>query len=128
LEAAKSEEEHMNKAAIVVLADTETPGDLSRVVNALTATKEFKDADDDVTLVFDGAATKWVGKLARPESKYRELFDEVKDRIDGACAYCARAFGVADAIRTSGVELIGDRDHHPSVRTLAARGYDVITF
>jgi hypothetical protein len=116
------------KAAIVVLADTETPGDLSRVVNALTVTKEFMDADEDVTMVFDGAATKWIGELAKPESKYRELFDDVRDSIDGACAYCATAFGVAEDVRTSGVELIGDHDHHPSLRRLATQGYEVITF
>ena len=118
----------MSKAAILVLADNETPGDLSRVVNALAATKEFMDADDDVTLVFDGAATKWVGELAKPESKYRQLFEQVKSRIGGACAYCSRTFGVAEDVRTSGVRLIGDFDHHPSVRRLAAQGYEVITF
>jgi hypothetical protein len=36
------------KAAIVVLADTETHGDLGRVVNALVVAKEFKEAGDDV--------------------------------------------------------------------------------
>jgi hypothetical protein len=34
----------MPKAAIVILADTETPGDLGRVVNGLTTAKEFKEA------------------------------------------------------------------------------------
>lgn len=57
----------MSKAAILVLADTETHADLGRVVNALVATKEFKDAGDDVRLIFDGAGTQWPGVLSDPE-------------------------------------------------------------
>ena len=40
-----------------MLADTETREDLGRAVNAMIATKEFKDAGDEVQLSFDGAAT-----------------------------------------------------------------------
>lgn len=57
----------MSKAAILVLADTETHADFGRVVNALVATKEFKDAGDDVRLIFDGAGTQWPGVLSDPE-------------------------------------------------------------
>jgi hypothetical protein len=118
----------MYKAAIVVLADTETPADLSRLVNALTATKEFMDSDDEVTVVFDGAGTKWIPELSRPEHKYRELFEAVRGSIDGACAYCAKAFGVTEEVRTTGVPLVGDVDRHPSLRSLTTKGYEVITF
>lgn len=45
----------MIKVAIVVLADTETHGDMARVSNALRAVQEFKENGDDVKLIFDGA-------------------------------------------------------------------------
>lgn len=51
----------MTKVAIVVMADTETHGDLGRIANALTTTKEFEEAGeagDEVTVIFDGAGTK----------------------------------------------------------------------
>ena len=51
----------MPKAAIVVLADTETKEGLGRVANALTSAKEFKEEDHEVTVIFDGAGTRWVG-------------------------------------------------------------------
>ena len=54
----------MPKAAIIVLADTETHGDLGRVVNALEAVKELKEAGDEVKLIFDGAGTQWIPKLS----------------------------------------------------------------
>lgn len=43
----------MSKVAILVLADTETHGDLGRVFNPLVAAKEFRAGGDDVRLVFD---------------------------------------------------------------------------
>ncbi|MBA3390869.1 MAG: hypothetical protein H0U02_16195 [Rubrobacter sp.] len=59
----------MANVALVVFADTETHADTGRVANALTAAKEFKDANDEVALVFDGAGTRWIGELSRTSSK-----------------------------------------------------------
>jgi hypothetical protein len=118
----------MAKAAIVVLADTETSGELGRVVNALTTAKELKQEGDDVKVVFDGAGTRWVPALSDPGHRYHDLFEAVRDRISGACAYCATAFGVRDEVESSGVELLADFDDHPSLRGYVAYGFQVITF
>jgi hypothetical protein len=118
----------MEKVAIVVLADTETHGDLGRVVNALEAVKEFKEAKDDVQLIFDGAGTKWIGELSKPDHKAKGLFDAVKDRVSGACRFCAGAFQVTDEVQSRGVTLLGDYEGHPSFRKLVTQGYQVITF
>lgn len=118
----------MAKAAIVVLADTESKEGLGRVANALTAAKEFKEEDHEVTLVFDGAGTKWIGELSDPDHKYNGQFENVKDDVQGACAYCARAFGVKDEVQQSGIELLGEFEGHPSLAKLVTQGYQVITF
>lgn len=118
----------MEKVAIIVLADTETHGDLGRVVNALEAVKEFKEAKDDVQLIFDGAGTKWIGELSKPDHKIHGLFEAVKDRIAGACEFCARAFGVKDEVQACGVGLMGQYEGHPSFKKLVSKGYQVITF
>ena len=73
----------MAKAAIVVLADTETKEGLGRVANALTSAKEFKEEDHEVTLIFDGAGTRWIGELSDPDHKYNQHFESVKDDIEG---------------------------------------------
>lgn len=116
------------KAAIVVLADTLTHESLGRVVNALEAVKEFKDAGDDVQLIFDGAGAKWVVELSRPEHKAHRLFAAVRDRMSGVCEYCAGAFGVKDQVVACGAPLAGDFEGHPSFRKLLVAGYQVITF
>lgn len=117
----------MSRAAILVFADTETRGDLGRIANALTTALEFKESGDDVTLIFDGAGTKWVGELARPEHRLHSVFESVKDRVGGACGYCAKAFGVTEAVKESGVALLSEFRDHPSIRKLVAAGYEVIT-
>jgi hypothetical protein len=118
----------MAKAAILVLADTETRGDLGRVVNGLMTAKEFKEAGDDVRIIFDGAATKWPGVLSDPQHKYHKLFGQVADRISGACGYCARAFDAERGVERAHVHLLDEYEGHPSVRSLVADGFQVLTF
>jgi hypothetical protein len=118
----------MAKAAILVLADTETHEGLGRVVNGLMAAKEFKEAGDDVRVIFDGAATKWPGVLSEPQHKYHKLYEAVTDTVAGACGYCARAFQADQDVQTAHVRLLEEYEGHPSVRRLVADGYQVITF
>ena len=118
----------MTKAALVVLADTEARDGLGRVVNAMITAKELKESGDEVALLFDGAGTKWVGVLSEDEHRYHRLFQDVRDRIVGARAYCARAFGATEDVEEAGVELLDDFEEHPSLRSFLADGYHVLTF
>ena len=118
----------MVKAAVLVLADTETHEDLARVVNGLTTAQEFKDAGDDVRIIFDGAATKWPGELADEGHKAHKLYQAVEDQISGACGYCARAFEAEQSVQDAHVDLLKEYHGHPSVRSLVADGYQVLTF
>lgn len=118
----------MTKIASVVFADAEGHENLGRVVNALTTTKEFKDAGDESTIVFDGAGTRWVPELAKPDHKAHPLYKAVEDRVAGACAFCANAFGVKEQITELGVTLLDEYSQHPSLHKLVSNGYEVITF
>jgi hypothetical protein len=118
----------MTKAAIIILAGTETHPDVGRLVNGLEAAKEFAEAEgDEVELIFDGAGTQWVPKLEDPDSDYHELYQAVRDDV-GVCDFCAGAFGVDDAVNDSGAVRLDDHDGHPSIRSLVEDGYEVITF
>ncbi len=118
----------MAKAALVVLADTETHEAFGRVTNALVTAKEFKESGDDVVVLFDGAGTKWIGELANPEHRAHQLFEGVRDAVAGACSYCASAYGVKEQVEQSGVALLDEYAQHPSIRRLVAEGYEVVTF
>ncbi len=116
------------KAAIVVLAGTETREGLGRVVNALTTAKEFADHGDEVVVVFDGAGTLWIPELAEPGHRYHDLFESVRGSISGACEYCAAAYTVTADVERAGIALLDEYAQHPSLRTRAADGYVVMTF
>lgn len=118
----------MAKAAIVVLADTETHENLGRIANALTSAKEFKEAGDQTTIVFDGAGTRWVAELSDPDHRLHKAFESVKDVVEGACAYCAKSFGVKEEVQKSEVPLLEEYAGHPSLQRLVSEGYQVITF
>lgn len=118
----------MLKVAVVVLADTQSPGDFGRVVNALTTAKELKQSGDDVRIVFDGAGGKWVPELAKSGHKYHALYESVREAVDGVCSYCAAAFGVKEAVKSAGVKLLEDFEDHPSLRSLMQDGYQIVTF
>ncbi|MBI3181533.1 MAG: DsrE family protein [Myxococcales bacterium] len=118
----------MVKVAIVVLADTESHGDLGRVANALELAKELKQAGDSVELIFDGAGTKWVPGLADPSHKAHPLFKEVREKVRGACAFCAGAFGATAGVKAADTKLLGEFEGHPSLRRLLVDGYQIVTF
>ena len=118
----------MTKAAVIVLADTETHGDLARVVNAMMTATEFAEAGDDVELMFDGAGTQWPGVLVDPDHKSHRLFEQVHEVISGACAFCSRAFDVEDGVRKADVLFLEEYKGHPSVRRLVEEGREVLTF
>jgi hypothetical protein len=117
----------MPKAAIVVLAGTDTPADAGRVVNAMTIAKEFLDAGDEVQLIFDGAGTGWVPIMQRPDYEYHDLYTAVSDAV-AVCDFCARAYGVSDAVDDGGLDRLAANDGHPSIRSLVADDYEIMTF
>jgi hypothetical protein len=118
----------MPKAALVIFAGTEGREGIGRVANALVTAKEFKETGDDVTIVFDGAGTTWIPTLADSGHRYHGAFEEVRDRIAGACSYCAGRYGVSEQVEQAGIALLDEYDEHPSIRRLLADGYEVITF
>lgn len=118
----------MNQVAIVVVADTESHGDLGRIVNALEFAKELTEHGDEAALIFDGAGTKWIGELADPDHDAHPLYEAVKSEIVGACAYCSAAFGAKNAVEEEGVELLDEYDRHPSLRRWIDEGYQIVTF
>lgn len=118
----------MAKISVVVLAGTELHSDLARVLNALALTKEAKQAGDEVELVFDGAGVSWIPELHDPEHKLHKVFEAVKDKVAGACEFCAGAFDVKDGVREAGIAFLSEFEGHPSLRQRVDEGFEVITF
>ncbi len=123
------------KAAIVVLSDPANGSEeaLGRVFNALAAAHEFKQQGDDVTLLFQGAGTRWAGELIKPDHPARGLFEAVRDKVAGASCGCADVFGAGDAVEACGLPRLAENaipgtSGLASLRSLAAQGYSILTF
>jgi hypothetical protein len=84
------------KAAIVVLSDPKSGSQeeaLGRVFNALAAAYDFKQRGDDVSVLFQGAGTRWIGQLSQADHPAHALYKEVEDTIAGVSCGCADVFG-----------------------------------
>lgn len=118
----------MTKIAIVVFSDTNTVEALGKVSNAFMLANEALEAGDQLKIIFEGAGTKWIGELENEEHKLHGLYKELKDKITGACSFCAQAFGVKAQVEKAGISLLSEYKDHPSIRNLVAEGYSVISF
>lgn len=121
----------MSKTAIVVLSEPKAGSDeaLGRVFNALAAAYDFKQANEDVKILFQGAGTRWPEALQKSDHPGNKLYEAVADKIEGVSCGCAEVFG-ADP---SGLDLITDNavpgtSGVPSFVNLQKEGYSVITF
>lgn len=118
----------MVKAAVIILAGNDSHADRGRLVNGLEAAKEFAETNgDEVELIFDGAGTEWIPLLEDESNDLHALYQDLRDDT-AVCDYCAGAFGVSDAVDDAGVVRLDSHDGHPSVRSLVADDYEIITF
>ncbi len=123
------------KAAIILLSDPKSGSEeaLGRLFNALAAAYDFKQHGDDVTVLFQGAGTRWIGELAQAEHPAHALFEEVQDKVAGVSCGCADVFGGTEDAEKSGFDLIKDNpvpgtSGLPSLKKLVGDGYSVLTF
>ncbi len=123
------------KAAIVVLSDPKSGSEesLGRVFNALASAYDFKQRGDDVTVLFQGAGTRWVSEVSKSDHPAHDLFEAVKDKVAGVSCACADVFGASEEVAKTGFDLITDNavpgtSGLPSLGQLAADGYTVLTF
>ena len=123
------------KAAIIILSDPKSGSEeaLGRVFNALAAAYDFKQHGDEVTVLFQGAGTRWVGELGKAEHPAHALFEEIQDKVAGISCGCAEVFGATEEAEKSGFDLIKDNpvpgtSGLPSLEKLVGDGYSVLTF
>jgi len=123
------------KTAVIVYSDPKNGSEesLGRVFNALAATYDFKQQGDEVTLLFQGAGTRWVGELSKKDHPAHELYESVRDKVAGVSCGCAAVFGATAEVEKQGLDLIKDNavpgtSGLPSLRKLVSDGYTILNF
>ena len=119
------------KTAIVILSDPKSGSDeaLGRVFNALAVAYDFKNAGEEVSILFQGTGTRWPEALQKEDHSVHELFKAVEDKIQGVSSACTDVFGA----NPSGFDLIKDNkvpntSGLPSFNKLQSEGYNVLVF
>jgi len=115
----------MHKIAIVIYSRLEGSG-TSTVYRALMFAQELQRAGDDAVVVFDGGGSVTASELAQPGHRLHTLFASA--RVKGVCRYCAKSYGVLEAIESAGLPLRGDDRGHASLRALLDEGRQIVTF
>lgn len=123
------------KAAILVLSDPSSGSEeaLGRVFNALAVAYDYKQAGSEVSVLFQGAGTRWIKELGKPDNPAHGLFEAVKDKVAGASCGCADVFGAAEDVKQSAFSLVSENQVPgtsglPSLQKLISDGYTVLTF
>lgn len=101
----------MSKTAIVILSDPRTGSEeaLGRLFNAMFVAYELKEKRQEVVLLFQGAGTRWIAEIARPEHPAHALYEAVQDVVPGVCGGCADVFGATADVQTTGISLIREK-------------------
>ena len=102
--------------------------DEQQLESALEKASKLKGAGCDVRLIFDGAGTQWVPKLAKSDHPLNKLFSALRDRAPAACRYCASTFGVEEQVRDAGLILLDDYHNSSNLNDLISRKYETVTF
>ncbi|MFB3110763.1 MAG: hypothetical protein ACE10G_01905, partial [Gemmatimonadales bacterium] len=94
---------------------------------------DFKQKGDQVTVLFQGAGTRWLGELSKDNHPAHALFEEVRDTVAGASSGCADVFGAREEVVASGFDLISENpvpgtSGLPSIQALVTQGNTVLTF
>ena len=123
------------KTAIVILSDPKSGSEeaLGRLFNGLAAAYEYKQRGQEVTVLFQGAGTRWAGELVKKDHPAYALFVAVKDKVAGVSCGCADVFGAREGAEACGLDLITDNpipqtSGVASLARLTAEGYTIITF
>ncbi len=122
------------KTAIIILSDPNNGEDaLGRVFNGLAVAYDYMQHGDEVTLLFQGAGTRWIGELSKQDHPAHDLFNAVKASVAGVSRGCADVFGATEDVEHSAFEFVTDNAVPgtaglPSLRQLARDGYSILCF
>jgi hypothetical protein len=116
-----------HKVALVIYSNVTTEAQ-SRAYRAFGFAAELLAAGDDVTLVFDGGGSATLAAVLDPGHDLHRAWTRAAPALRGVCSYCARAYGVHDALVAAGIPLLADDRGHASLRVLLDEGRQIVTF
>jgi len=105
-------------------------GDPMCFIHVLLNALDMKEKGYEVKIVIEGAATRLIPELAKPENLLHGLWEKVQaaDLVEGVCRACAKKMGTLDAATDGGLALLADIAGHPAMARYRDNGFEIITF
>lgn len=100
----------MSKVAIFILSDPTNGGEdaFGRAFNGLAAAWDIKQSGQEVTIIFQGAGTRWPSLITQKGHPLNGLYELVKGNIEGVSCGCADAFGATEGVAACGMKVLKD--------------------
>lgn len=123
------------KSAIVIMSDPNSGSEeaLGRLFNGLATAYDYKQNGDEVSILFQGAGTRWAAEISKEDHPAHALYQAVADKVTGVSCACADVFGATESASQNGFNLVTGNpvpgtSGLPSLQKLRNDGYDVMVF
>ena len=116
-----------SKAALLINGKLEGAGQ-SAIYRAQMGAQDLRRAGDDVVIVFDGAGSTAAADMAQSGHRFHALFADVLPAVRGVRPFCAKRYGVFDALQAAELPLLESDRGNASQCGLMLEDSQVITF
>lgn len=115
----------MKKVALVAYQ-----GELICFSHVMLYALDYSEKGYEVAVIIEGAATRLIADLARPETPFASLYKQLREQglIACICKACATKMGTFEEAREQGLLMGSDLQGHPSLEQYTRLGYEVLTF
>lgn len=115
----------MKKIALVAYE-----GDLMCFSHVMLYAIDYASKGYTVALIIEGAATKLIGDLVKPDAPFAPLYKKVREQnlISCICKACSIKMGTFEEAQAQGLTFGDELQGHPSIEQYTKEGYQVLTF
>lgn len=115
----------MKKVALVAYQ-----GELMCFSHVMLYALDYAEKDYEVAVIIEGAATKLISELAKPETPFADLYKRLKETglIACVCKACATKMGTYEEAREQGLLMGSEMSGHPSLEQYSRLGYEILAF
>lgn len=114
-----------NGYVVLLQAGEKSTDGHARMLHALLYSLELKKAGNEVVLIFDGAGTTWVEKLAGSKDPASYYYHQLLNLgvVEVLCDYCSMAYRQKTTLQNRGKQLTAEFAGHPSLVKWTEKNY-----
>ncbi len=105
-------------------------GDPMCFIHVLLNALDFREKGYEVKIIIEGAASKLIVDLIKPENPLHALWNKTLDAalVHGICKACAGKMKTLETAKKLGINILDDMSGHLGMAAYYDRRYELITF